>query len=104
MILSTIPLSSAPAAAARDLERHVDRLRTSEPQCESRQRTTILTELELISIELERVILRNENRDDRAGMNPDHARRVEQCAARLQSLLKYWPNQVFVSPLERLAA
>lgn len=79
--------------SARDLEATIRWLRAEEPLCPPRQRTRLLIELATLSLDVERMILRNELHH-RALPEEAHERRIEQYARRLGRLMPYWPEPV----------
>ncbi len=87
--------TDAPPSSARDLERTIRRLRSEEPLCSPRQRTSLLVELAKVSADVERMILR----DELGNVSPQEdtdVHELERCAIRLQRLMTYWPEPIGV--------
>ena len=81
--------------APRDLEVIVRRLWTTEPISSAAERTSLLTELASIGLNLERIILREELRCARPGLDDDRSSaELAECDRRIQNLLVHWPRDV----------
>ncbi len=90
---------------ARELEVIVRRLWTTEPRSSPAERTSLFTELTSIGSALERIILLDETRSARSGIDDDLCSAdLAEYERRIRNLLACWPSDVGVPSPPLVAA
>lgn len=94
-IESILDPAPSPPASARELEAIVRRLCATEPDCSLSDRASVLTQLESIRRDIERLILRHETCVESTPVLHGQGRdQLVKCADRLRRLLVHWPEEV----------